>query len=112
MKTEIAYKIKLLRKKNNFSVKDLKNKLKIRHMDFSEQTIYKWEEGAVVPNLHVLQALAEIFDIDISYLIDNEILEFKTLTPIELFLLNLYRNDFLFQNICVLIIRKYNRIAL
>ena len=112
MKTKIANKIKFLRKKNNFSVRDVKNKLKIRHMDFSEQTIYKWEEGVITPNLYVLQALSEIFDIDISYLIDDGILEFKTLTPIELFLLNLYRNDFLFQNICILIIRKYDRIAI
>ena len=109
MINDISTRLKKLRKQ--FMLSAAKVIQMLSHIDkkYSIQTLYKWEEGSVTPSIKTLKALANIYKCPISYLIDGENLEYKRLTAHERFLLNLYRNDFLFRSISVQILKKISR---
>ncbi len=56
-----------LRKEKNYSQEYLAEK-----MDVTRQTISKWENGTVVPNMKKLSELAELFEVSINDLLGNE----------------------------------------
>lgn len=105
MNVELGFKLKNLRKNFNLSGNDVKKKLKKQNLDYSLQSIYKWEEGASMPKLNVLMSLAKIYKCDISYLLNEKNLTYQNLTNGEIFLLDSYRNNFLFRSIAVQIMR-------
>lgn len=59
--------IKALRIKNGLSQEDLAKKLNV-----VRQTVSKWEKGQSMPDADSLKILAEIFDTDLSSLLDIE----------------------------------------
>ena len=105
----ISMRLKALRKQFTFSASKVIKILSNIDKKYSIQTLYKWEEGSVTPSLNTLKALASIYNCPVSYLINGENLEYKRLTSSESFLLNMYRNDFLFRSIAVQILKKIER---
>lgn len=106
MNNNISIRLKTLRKQLAYSASKVVNILSNIDKKYSVQTLYKWEEGAVIPNLITLHALSKIYKCPLSYLVDGENLEYRRLTANERYLLNLYRNDFLFRSIAVQILKK------
>lgn len=109
METKLSIKLKSLRKENNFRIEKVLSKLKAENFSYSKQSVYKWEDGSSVPDIDVLQALAKIYHVNTGYLLDDNDTTLKNLTPSEIFILRLYRNDFLFRSIAVQIIRRRER---
>lgn len=109
MENRISVRLKTLRKQLSLSTSQVIKKLCKLDKKYSVQSLYKWEEGSVVPSLKVLKDLADIYDCNISYLLDGMNYEYKRLTPIENYILNIYRTDFLFRSIVVQIIKKICR---
>lgn len=106
MDNDISIRLKTLRKQLAYSASKVIKILSNIDKKYSVQTLYKWEESAVIPNFITLQALSQIYKCPLSYLIDGENLEYKRLTAHEKYLLDLYRNDFLFRSIAVQILKK------
>ena len=109
MNNSIAMRLKALRKQFTFSATKVIHMLSTIDKKYSVQTLYKWEEGSVTPSLTTLKALAKIYNCPISYLMEGVNLEYKRLTTHEIFLLEMYRNDFLFRSIAVQILKKIIR---
>ena len=64
MKNEtIAKALKESRKQNALSVKEVAARLHDKSLDFSEKTIYGWENGQSQPNADTLLILCEIYNI-------------------------------------------------
>lgn len=55
------------RKMNNFSQEELAFQLGV-----SRQTISKWEQNEVVPNINQVKKLSEIYHIDLDVLVDDD----------------------------------------
>ena len=55
------------RKMNNFSQEELAFQLGV-----SRQTISKWEQNKVVPNINQVKKLSEIYHIDLDVLVDDD----------------------------------------
>ncbi|MBO0428371.1 helix-turn-helix transcriptional regulator [Vagococcus fluvialis] len=55
------------RQEKNMSQEELSNKLFV-----SRQTISKWEKGDSVPDIDKVKKIADIFEIDLNYLISGE----------------------------------------
>jgi transcriptional regulator with XRE-family HTH domain len=55
-----------LRKKNNLTQVDLSNKI-----NYSDNAISRWEKGEVLPSLEILQTLSLIYDVQLSYFIEE-----------------------------------------
>lgn len=109
METKLSTKLKLLRKEHNYSNADIIKKLKANNYIYSKQSIYKWEDGTSSPDIDVLKVLAKIYHVNVSFLLDDGDTTIKNLTPGEIFILRLYRNDFLFRSIAVQILRRRER---
>ena len=62
----IAKRIKLLRERKGFTQKQLAEILNL-----SQQAIAKWETGKSEPDVKMINKLAELFEVDVSYLIGN-----------------------------------------
>lgn len=60
--------IKALRKSKGFTQDELANRINV-----VRQTVSKWEKGFSVPDVEMLQKIAEIFDTDVSRLLGNSI---------------------------------------
>ncbi|MDO5016282.1 MAG: helix-turn-helix transcriptional regulator [Eubacteriales bacterium] len=60
-------KIRELRRKNNLSQKDVAERLNV-----SRQTISKWECGLAVPDADSLALIADLFSVDVNYLLAKE----------------------------------------
>ena len=73
IKETIANNITELRKKNNLTQNDLAKKL-----NYSDNTISRWEHAEITPSVENLQAIAEIFSIDIGDLFKENVT--KTIT--------------------------------
>lgn len=69
---EISEKIKKLRTENNLTQDDLALKIHV-----SRQTISKWENNIVTPNLETLKVLAKVFNIDVIDFIDSSQIKLK-----------------------------------
>lgn len=60
----LANNIKQLLEKTNISVAELSEKLKQRGYNITQDTIYKWCRGYMVPRQDKIEALCKIFDVD------------------------------------------------
>lgn len=109
MENKISIRLRTLRKQLSLSAKQVINLLSKVNQKYSLQTLYKWEEGSVMPSLNTLKELSKIYGCNISYLIDGENFEYKRLSPTENHLLNIYRTDFLFRSLIVQVIQKLSR---
>ena len=109
MENKISIRLKTLRKQLSLSAKQVITLLSKANHNYSLQTLYKWEEGSVIPNLNALKELSKIYGCNISYLMDGENFEYKRLSPSENYLLNIYRTDFLFRSLVVQVIHKLSR---
>jgi len=63
----VGTNIKFYRRKNNFSQKQLANELHI-----TRQAVSNWENGKSHPDLELLKSLAEILEIDMNQLFDED----------------------------------------
>ncbi len=66
----IAENITFLRNTNKMTQRGLAEKL-----NYSDKAVSKWERGDSIPDIKVLLKIAEIFQVDINYLIENHGLE-------------------------------------
>ena len=67
---ELGKMIKDLRQKHNMTQKELGEKLHI-----TDKAISKWERGISMPDIEMLNSIANLFNIPVSNLIDNKIKE-------------------------------------
>lgn len=68
-KKEIGINLTKLRKKNKLTTSELANKIHVK-----EKKIIKWEEGKCLPSLYNIKTLANLYDVKISKIIDEETL--------------------------------------
>lgn len=73
---KLEEKLYELRRKTHFSQEQLADK-----MNVSRQAISKWEKGDNKPDLDNLKKLAEIFDVKLEYLIQDDYVEEKVEIP-------------------------------
>ncbi len=66
LKSTVSQNIKLLRKRNKLTQKDLANKL-----CYSEKAIAKWESGKSIPTIDTLYSISKIFGCSIDYLLET-----------------------------------------
>ena len=59
--------IKKLREENNYTQKDIGDKLGI-----SDNSVSKWERGINAPDIYYLQTLAELFQVTVKELLNGE----------------------------------------
>lgn len=107
METRLSLRLKQLRKSFGLSPSQVIKKLKSFDLDFCDQSVYKWESGKSTPSIKTLKALAKIYCCHISYLVEEEECKLVRLSPKEIFLLKIFRTDFLFRSIAVQIIRRF-----
>ena len=72
MSIKLADNIIALRKQNGFSQEDFAEKIGV-----SRQAVSSWERGIATPDVETLNALAKLFDVDLSSLINGESFERK-----------------------------------
>ena len=71
----IAKNIIMLRKERKWTQQDLADKL-----NYSDKTISKWERGDSTPDIEMLAKVAEVFNVDINFLItEHSAFEVKSL---------------------------------
>lgn len=61
-------KIVVLRRRNGFSQDDLADKVGV-----SRQSVSKWELGECEPNIEKIKSLAQVFNVTINYLLDDDL---------------------------------------
>ena len=98
METKLSIRLRTLRRSIHLSADEVIERLKENNLDYSEQSLYKWEQGNIIPTITTLCALAKIYHCNISYLISEDELEFKKVSSYEMLILRLYRTDFLFRS--------------
>ena len=103
----VGKKLKVLRIKNELEVEQVKNILQKRNIKYSISTIYKWEEGNVLPNIEIIDILCNIYGCSVSYLLEDDIVESKNLTACEIFLLEQFRYNSDFRKIADLIYKLF-----
>ena len=103
MNDYISSRLKKLRKSKKYSINTLAKLLEKKNQQYSLQTIYKWEEGTILPNIYALKALSEIYECSISYFINDQEINVEALSPREKILLNFFRVDNNFKKICILL---------
>ncbi len=70
IKKVIADNINSLRKKNNMTQGELAEKL-----NYSDNAVSRWERGDATPSIETLQAIGEIFNVPIEYLLKENTVE-------------------------------------
>lgn len=110
MKTDISERLKQLRESKNYTIKDLINLLDGYGLHYTPTNIYKWEEGVTLPNIKTLKVLSKIYECGISYIINDDDYNIRNdiMTPFELHLLQLFRNNFLFRSISMQLLKWYD----
>lgn len=109
MDSKMSVRLKALRKSYSMSTNDVLKILKKSNYDYSEQSLYKWEQGAAEPPIDVLKALSDIYKCNVSYLLDGGCYKHLRLTPKENNFLKSYRTDFFLRSICTQIIKRISR---
>lgn len=105
----IGKKLKSLRIKNDYNIEEIQKNLSKRKINYSISTIYKWEEGGVLPSIEVIDILCEMYGCNLSYLFESNTVDNKNLTSCEIFLLEQFRYNDNFRKIATLIYRLYLR---
>lgn len=109
MITGLSTRLRNLRKSKDLSANQVVKMLKDNGLDYSEQSIYKWEQGNAIPSINTLYVMAQIYSCNISYLISDDDVEYRRITPQELSILNIFRTDFLFRSTVSLLMRLIDR---
>ena len=109
MVTRLSTRLKELRRISSLSTAEVIKELKNSDLDYSEQSIYKWEQGNSIPSIDVIIALAKIYKCNISYLLDEEDKALNRVTANESIVLKEFRNDYLFRCIANLLMRMATR---
>lgn len=109
METKLSTRLKALRKNESLTVSEVVRLLYENNLDYSEQSVYKWEEGSSVPSVRTLYILAKIYNCPISFLVADDHVNFKKINPHELLILRLFRTDFLFRSTASLLMRLIDR---
>lgn len=78
MKAEIGTQLRALRKECGMTQEQLAEALGV-----SVGAVSKWERGAAVPELELLTALAELFEVSLDVLVGFEIQPKNSLSPVE-----------------------------
>lgn len=68
-KKELGIKLVKLRNKHKLTISDVASKLHVK-----EKKVINWEEGRCLPSLYNLKQLANLYDVKISKIIDEDIL--------------------------------------
>ncbi|MGM8213747.1 helix-turn-helix domain-containing protein [Virgibacillus sp. W0430] len=63
---QIAYNIKFFREQNNWTQKELANKLLL-----SRSVVAKWESNATMPDITTLLKLSNVFNVTLDHLVGN-----------------------------------------
>lgn len=109
MESTLSMRLRALRKSLSLTPAQVVKCLKKNKIEYSEQSIYKWEQGAVVPKFETIKELARIYDCNISYLVEGKKQKYLRLSPCEYRILCFYRTDYLFRSILTQIISRINR---
>ena len=109
MNHRIGERLKKLRKINKLTVKDIIKKMSKINYFYSPQSVYKWEEGEVLPNIATLSVLCSIYKVSINYFLSDEELSKINLTNSEIFLLDKIRTDSDFKKIALAMINRYKK---
>ncbi len=109
METRLSIRLKELRKSQQLSPTQVVKKLQEINLNYSSQSIYKWEEGESIPPANTLYELAKIYNCNICYLVDDEDGSFAKISPYDANILRLFRTDFLFRSILSLIAKLIER---
>ena len=72
LKEIVAENLAYLRKKNNFTQLELAEKL-----NYSDKSISKWEHGETMPDIEILQKLANIYNVTLDYIVSDAPIEEK-----------------------------------
>ena len=107
VKFKIHSKLRALRIENGLSVKKLCAILTEFNYPISYQTIYKWESGAITPDLKSLNILADLYNVSINSFFDDDS-HIQALDDSELKLISYLRTFKLF-NKTVLMLVKFNQ---
>jgi len=67
LKDIIAENIVLLRKRDNLTQLELAEKL-----NYTDKAVSKWERGESIPDVFVLKQIADIFNVSVDYLLEEE----------------------------------------
>lgn len=106
MQTPLATKLREMRVSRGMTAVQTIRHLSKKNFKYKVQSVYKWEQGYATPSIKILKALSEIYHCSISNLIEEHDVEYKNLTPSEIFLLHLYREDFSFRSIAVQLMQR------
>ena len=109
MVTRLSTRLKELRRISSLSAAEVIKELKNSDLDYSEQSIYKWEQGSAIPSINIIIALAKIYKCNISYLLDEDDKELSKVTANESIVLKQFRNDYLFRCVTNLLMRMSAR---
>ena len=109
MDSTLSLRLRTLRKNLSLTPSQVVKYLRKNNMKYSEQSIYKWEQGAVTPKFETIKELAKIYDCNISYLVEGKKYKYLRITPSEFQILKLYRVDYLFRSIVTQIVSRIER---
>ena len=109
MSKRIGKRLKQLRKLNNYSAEYVIKKLNEKNVKYSVQSLYKWEEGTVKPNIYILESLAQIYKCSLNYFLTEDIEHLTKLTAYEMVLIQYFRQDSNFRNIATLLSERAKR---
>ena len=109
MDSNLSMRLRTLRKNLSLTPAQVVKHLKRNNLEYSEQSIYKWEQGSVIPKFEIIKELAKIYDCNISYLVEGKKYKCLRVSPCEYQVLKLYRTDYLFRSIVTQIISKIER---
>lgn len=86
-------KLKILRKQNGYSVKDVSKMLHDVNLPTNEKTIYKWEKNISTPDIKTFNALAMLYNVTVStFFEENSSLHSLNIAEYE-FISSLRTND-------------------
>ena len=104
---KLGKKLRELRVASDFSVVYVIKRLRKYNLHYSPQSIYKWEQGQVTPDIYVLIALSNVYKTNLSYILDENVVTTKNLTACEIFLLKKYHCDKNFRDISNLLTKRH-----
>lgn len=110
MDNKLGKKLKLLRKLNKLSAEQVITKLKSYNVNYSIQSLYKWEEGTSKPNVYILAYLSHIYKCTINYLLSEDEEYIEKLNGHELALIKYFRKDSNFRHISILLSERFENL--
>ena len=102
MVEKIGCKIKELRKYKSLSINSMLKKLEEFNINISKKTFYKWESGAIIPDLNTIKVLSYIYNANITELYEDKKF-YKSLTENEFRFITMLRENNNFRKIAKLL---------